>query len=103
MGSEMCIRDRTYDDRLGALKARLAKDQESRIARDQQAIDDFDGRVQREREGVSKRLAQMELKLQEDQASLAELTRVEAERGSESTAVQLGVFPQTEPQVERGR
>jgi hypothetical protein len=71
----------------------VAREQEGRIAREQAALDDFDARVQRERESVARRLSSMELKLRQDEEGLVELTRVEVERGPGATAVQLGVFP----------
>jgi len=85
--------DQTYESRLEALKKRVAREQEGRIAREQAALDDFDARVQRERESVARRLSSMELKLRQDEEGLVELTRVEVERGPGATAVQLGVFP----------
>ena len=45
---------------------------------------------------------QLELRLKVDQQGLAELARVEAERGGEGRAVQLGIFPEATGQAEAG-
>ena len=82
-----------YSTRLEALKKRVVADQEGRLARDQAAVDGFDARVQRERDSIARRTASMELRLRQDKEGVAELTRVESERGADARAVQLGVFP----------
>ena len=92
--------DETYDERLAALKKRLQTDQESRVARDKAALEAFDGRVLRERDSLARRLKAMEMKLAQDEEGLAELTRVERERGASALAVQLGVFPAQGPGVD---
>ena len=90
---------KSYDTRLAVLKKRLVLDQErvgvdpERIARDQDAVDNFGPRMQREVDAVRRAIANLELKLSQDQEGLVELTRVEAERGPGAMAVQLGVFP----------
>ena len=73
------------------MKERLKADQE----RDQAAIDGFDSRFQTERERALKRIADAELRLRQDKLGAAELARVEAERGGDARAVQMGVFPET--------
>ena len=49
--------------------------------------------MQAEKAAVQRRIASLELRLRQDQEGVAELTRVERERGGSATAVQLGVFP----------
>ena len=83
----------SYDDRLAALKKRLATDQESREKRDTDALEAFDAKVARERFSVQRRTANMETRLRRDAEVLSELTRVQTERGPDTAAVQLGVFP----------
>ena len=90
----------SYETRLAVLQKRLATDRESyersqelRIARDKEAVDNFESRMRAEREMVARKLTSMELRLRQDEEGLVELTRVEAERGADATAVQLGVFP----------
>ena len=91
---------KSYDTRIAVLQKRLAADQErasevgqERIARDKDAIDNFGPRMQREVDNVRRAISNMELQLQQDEEGLAELSRVEKERGPGATAVQLGVFP----------
>lgn len=85
--------DATKDDRLEGLKQQLVRDQEMRLTRDQNAIDNFDKRIAREKANLGQRQANAELRLRADEEALLELTRVEAERGASAQAVQLGVFP----------
>ena len=66
-----------------------------RIARDKDAVDNFEARMARERELVARKISSMELRLRQDEEGLVELTRVEEERGAGATAVQLGVFPES--------
>ena len=85
--------DETYDARLAALKARVQRDAEQRVAREQQAVDTFDQRASQQKTTLQRRLANAELKLKADEEGLVELRRVEAQRGGGARAVQLGVFP----------
>lgn len=84
---------KSYEKRLAVLQKRLETDQELRIARDKDAVANFDARAQRERDMVAQKIANMELRLRQDEEGLVELTRSEVERGAGSAAVQLGVFP----------
>lgn len=74
-----------YEGRLEQLKQRVQADQDR--------VGNFDERVKADKQRLSSRIAEQELRLRVDRESLAELQRVAAERGGDAAAVQLGVFP----------
>lgn len=77
--------DDTYDARLGSLQ--------DRVRFDQGRIDGFAERAQAAKGRLASRVAQQELRVRMDREALAELSRVEAERGGGAAAVQPGIFP----------
>ena len=74
-----------YEGRLEQLKQRVQADQER--------VGNFDERVKADKQRISSRIAEQELRLRVDRENLAELQRVAAERGDDAAAVLLGVFP----------
>ena len=74
-----------YEGRLEQLKQRVQADQER--------VGNFDERVKADKQRISSRIAEQELRLRVDRENLAELQRVAAERGGDAAAVLLGVFP----------
>ena len=74
-----------YEGRLEQLKQRVQADQERG--------GNFDERVKADKQRISSRIAEQELRLRVDRENLAELQRVAAERGGDAAAVLLGVFP----------
>jgi hypothetical protein len=77
-----------------ALKRRVVELQRRPPSTDrEQAIEDLDANMRRERERVVRRISATELQQRRDEQGLTELTRVEKERGAGGRAVQLGVFP----------
>lgn len=90
---------KSYERRRAVLQKRLETDRRADparpdlIARDEDAVDNLAARMQGEKDAVQRRIASTELRLRQDEEALAELARVEKERGPGATAVQLGVFP----------
>ena len=74
-----------YEGRLEQLKQRVQADQDR--------VGNFDERVKADKQRISSRIAEQELRLRVDRENLAELQRVAAEQGGDAAAVLLGVFP----------
>jgi len=81
--------DDSYDTRLNNLKERLRVDTE----RDQKAIDNYDSRFQEAKSSLSRAIADQEFRVRVSKENLAEVSRVESERGGDADAVRIDIFP----------